>query len=297
MKLKRVAAVLMTAFGLSNISNISNSASKEPVVFDRLREIHQRLMDPEQVFSISATLATLDALEAQVPEGDLPARGELNFLRGFVFGRNKESTEAVHFTREALRIDAATPFLTEDDRSNALYRLAINAEDAKEWDVAIDAYKRVIPLFAQDPSLNDSQRLGTLERLGFCLHEAEKYAEAMTVNREVIAKGEQLFGTESPKLLKVLTNLAQNAYELKDYATAQSFLERRLKIAKQYEKAFDVDDSLFQLGVLAFEQGRQKEAEDFMKRRLEIARKSGDHERIENAEDGLRMLYEKLKSE
>jgi tetratricopeptide (TPR) repeat protein len=289
MKLKRAGVAFMAALGFCC------NASGETVALERLREMHQTLMDPKQVFSISATLAELDALEAKIPAGDSPERGELNFLRGYVHGRKEDFAEAVHFTREALRIDTATSFLTENDRNYALYRLAVHAKKTKEWEIAIDAYKRVIPLFAHDPTLTDSQRLGTQENLAFCLHEAGKYAEAMTINKEVLAGGERLFGAESPKLLNVINNLAQNAYELKDHVAAQIFLERRLKIAVQHEEAFHIDDSLFQLGVLAFEQSRPKEAENFMKRRLELARKSGDDDRIENAEEDLRILYEKLK--
>ncbi|MDR2690526.1 MAG: tetratricopeptide repeat protein [Azoarcus sp.] len=287
MKLKQMGVALMMALGLSC------NASGGTTVLERLREMHQMLMDPEQIFSISATMTELDALAAKIPSGDSPARGEVDFLRGYVHGRKGESAEAVHFTREALRIDAVTSFLTENDRNYALYRLAVNAKDAGEWEIAIDAYKRVIPRFARNPALDDSQRLGMQENLGFCLHEAGKYAEAMTINKKVLAGGERLFGAKSPELLNVINNLAQNAYELKDYVAARIYLERRLKIAAQHEEVFHVDDSLFQLGVLAFEQGQPKEAEDFMKRRLELARKSGDEDRIKNAEEDLRVLYEK----
>ena len=289
MKLKHPAIFLILAlisFG---------GAGAESAELNQLREIHHRLMDPNQVFSISATLAQLDALDARISTGDSDARGEVNFLRGYVFGHKNQSAEVVRFTREALRIDAVKPFLSEVDRTFALYRLATHAKENEQWDIAIDAYQRVIPRFMHDSSLSDSQRLGTRENLAYCLHEAGQYAEAMRVNREVLAGGERLFGVNGPQLLNVINNLAQNTYELKDFKSAQSLLERRLKIALRHNQTSHVDDSLFQLGVLAFEQGFTHEAEVLMKRRVKLARKSGDRDRIENAESDLRTLYEKQK--
>src|SRR3712207_8354100 len=53
-------------------------------------------------------------------------------------------------------------------------------------------------------------------------------------------------------------------------------------------------ESLFQLGVLSFEQGRPKEAEAFMKRRLALAETSGDPDWIADAKEDLETLYEKI---
>jgi tetratricopeptide (TPR) repeat protein len=272
-------------------------AGGEAAELARLRELHRTLMDPEQTFSIRATLAELDALEARIPEGDSPARGEFNFLRGYLHSRREEAEEAVRFTREALRIDAAIPFLEEGDRTYALYRLATNAKAAQAWDTAVTAYERVIPRLAEDAQFDDGQRLGVQADFGYCLHEAGKYAEALTINKATLARGEALYGADSPELLVVITNLAQNAYELKDFAAARAFLERRLATATRHQEVSHVDDSLFQLGVLAFEEGKPQEAEDFMQRRLELARKSGDEARIEAAEEDLRILHEKRERE
>lgn len=253
------------------------------------------LMDPSQVFSISATLAELDRLSSQLPAGDIRTRGEISYLRGFVLYKADRPKESLPPSMDALQIDAAHPFLSVEARARLIYDIATQAEDLGQWDVAIDSYRKVIPLFDVDPNHSEDQRLGTRERLAFCLHEAGKYVEAMALNKEVLAGGERLFGPEDEKLLVVVTNLAQNAHALGDKATARTFLERRLDIATKHGKQGHIDESLFQLGVLSFEMGQREEAETFMRRRLAAAEKSGNSKRIADARDDLETLYKKMR--
>jgi len=262
----------------------------------RLKDIHRLVMDPSRTFSISATLAELDGFERDLagtaPDGI--ARGELNYLRGFILYRAGRTQDSLAPMREALRIDALTSFLPGSERTRALYRLANQAEMLKQWPLAIETYRQVLPLFDADQAVTPNQRLGTRERLAFCLHEAKRFIEARQLNQEVLEGGEQLFGPESEKLLVVITNLAQNNYELGDFIGARAMLERRLAIAGKHGDEARVEDSLFQLGVLAFEQGQRQEAESFMRRRLALAEKSGNAGRIAEAKDDLDILYQKL---
>jgi tetratricopeptide (TPR) repeat protein len=260
-------------------------------VAQRLKELHRMIMDPSKTFSASATLKELDELEASLSPMPVEARGELNYIRGFVLYRVGRAEEALGPSSEALRIDASHPFLPASERSHFLYSLANQAEEVGAWDIAIDAYTQVIPLFDADPGLSEDQRLGTRESLAFCLHEAEQYAKAFSINASVLASGERLFGPDSDKLLVVITNLAQNAHKLRELDKAKAFLERRLDIALKHDVTHHVDEALFQLGVLAYEQGQLDEAEAFMQRRLALALGSDDPSRIEEAEEALQMLH------
>lgn len=260
-------------------------------VTQRLKELHRMIMDPARTFSASATLRELEELEARLSPLPTEAQGELSYIRGFILYRTGRAEEALRPSLEALRIDASQPFLPASERPSFLYSVAQQAEEAAEWDIAIDAYTQVIPWFDADPELSESQRLGTRERLAFCLHEAGKYDEAFAINERILASGVQLFGPDSEDLLVVITNLAQNAYKLGDLGKAKSFLSRRLDIALKHEVAFHIDDALFQLGVVAYEQGQPDVAEMFMQRRLELARDSDDPWRIEEAEEALETLH------
>ena len=260
-------------------------------VTQRLKALHRMIMDPNQVFSASATLDELEGLEARLSPMSIEARGELNYIRGFVLYRVGRTEEALVPSAEALRIDASHPFLPANERPPFLYSVASQAEEVGAWDIAIDAYTQVIPLFDADDALSEGQRLGTRERLAFCLHEAEQYAEAFAVNERVLAGGERLYGPDSERLLVVITNLAQNAHKLGDLDKAGALLARRLDIALKHDVAGHVDEALFQLGVVAYEQGRFGEAEALMQRRLELARTSGDPSMIEEAETALEVLH------
>lgn len=288
--------ILIPVAALVMASGMTAHAGPAEDALPRLKEIHRLVMDPSRTFSISETLAELDGFERDLagtaPDGI--ARGELNYLRGFILYRAGRTQDSLAPMREALRIDALTSFLPGSERTRALYRLANQAETLKQWPLAIETYRQVLPLFDADQAVTPTQRLGTRERLAFCLHEAKRFTEARQLNQEVLEGGEQLFGPESEKLLVVITNLAQNKYELGDFAGARAILERRLAIAGKHGDEARVEDSLFQLGVLAFEQDQRQEAESFMRRRLALAEKSGNADRIAEAKEDLDILYQKL---
>ncbi|MDP9195704.1 MAG: tetratricopeptide repeat protein [Pseudomonadota bacterium] len=286
----KILVATITTMGFSCPANAQDAGAAAA----RLKEIHRTVMDPQQVFSIRVTLAELEKLKQDIPASDIEAQGEFHYLQAFVLYRAGKMAEALPHSLEALRIDDKKPFLTAYERSRFIYSIARQAEDTGQWGTAIEHYRRAIPLFDADPEFDEDQRLGARERLGFCLHEAGQYQEALTLNREILAKGEKLFGPDSEKLLVVITNLSQNTYMLGQADESRRFLERRLAIATKHDDQNHVDDSLFQLGVLAFEQGHPDEAEKWMKRRLDLARKSGDDDRIDKAEEDLQILYKKM---
>jgi len=141
----------------------------------------------------------------------------------------------------------------------------------------------------------ENQRLGVRERLGYCLHEVGRFAEARTLNEIVLARGAPLFGQDSPKLMVVLTNLAQSCHELKDMGGARSYLDRWLAIAMHAGATEQIEQALFQEGVLAFETGAPDEARAFMQTRVLVATQSGDAERIQTARQDLDILEQKLR--
>ena len=108
------------------------------------------------------------------------------------------------------------PFLTPGERLRFIYNRAVQAQAIGEWQTAIAAFGKVMPLVDAAADLTEEQRLGTRQSLGYCLHEAGRYAEARAINEKVLAGGERLFGPEDELLLTVLTNLAQNTYKLND---------------------------------------------------------------------------------
>lgn len=280
-----------------SLAGLVPPASSNPVegTLQRLKEIHRTVMDPNQVFSIRAVLTELDQIEKTVSSDDSEARGELNFLRGFVLYRAGRPAEALLPSLEALEINAVKPFLPDQERIRLIYDIAYQAEEVGAWSVAIDHYRKAVPLFDASSDYSEDQRLGIRERLAFCLHEAGRHSEALALNKQVLAGGEKLLGPESEQLFTVLTNLAQNAHALGDLSEARGSLERLLALATKHDDEDRIGEALFQLGVLSSEQGRFKEAEAFMKRRLALAEANGDSDRIADAKEDLEILHTKMR--
>src|SRR5262249_19331416 len=126
---------------------------------------------------------------------------------------------------------------------------------------------------------------GVRQSLGRCLHEIGAYDEALEVNRSIAADAEATLGAEDARLTGVLNNLAQNEYMLGNPAAAEAYLQPRLQLSRDARKLAIELDTLFQLGVLAFEQGRIDEARRVMAERLDIAHARGDGFDIKAAEE------------
>lgn len=282
-----LCALLMT-LGLAR-------AQDADMTLRQLQEIHAIVMDPKQTFSISGMLSELDNLEPAVKKtpDNSQVRGELAYLRGFVEYRAGRPKDSIGSMQEASRIDEAAPFLKPDERWRNYYNIAAQAKDLEDWPLAIQNYEKAMPLLDADPQMSLDQRLGARQDWAYVLHEAQRFEEARKLNAYLLVEGEKLHGTDSYKLITVVINLAQNSYDLKDFAAARSYLDKYLRIATANDDAEKTEDALFQLGVLAFETGNAIEAEGFMKRRLELAKASGDPIRISDAQDALDVLYEK----
>lgn len=295
MTTRRSALALGSALLLQPIG--ASSARAQTSSLGRLRDIRELVLDPKREFSISRTLAELDEIETTIKGTgpDSPERGELNYLRGFIHYKAKRPEQSLPPSVEAIRIDDAAPFLPPALKLKFVYNVATQAAELGRWPLAVTHYRKSLALFPSDPDTTEDQRLGTMQELAYCLHEAKQFAEAKAVNEEVLAGGERLHGAESDKLITVLNNLAQNVYGLGDLEAPRPLLERRLAIALKHGEDEAAEDTLFQLGVLAFETGRKDEAETLMKRRLAMAEASRDPARIRAAKVDLEELHAKMR--
>ena len=263
----------------------------------RLAELQTTLFDPNARFSISATLAELSSLETGAAAGpDSSVLGRITFLRAFVEYKAKRPEDSIRDGIAALRIDAKSPFLSDSERMHLLYETASQAENSGDCQTAVPYFQQALVLMKSDPASTQGERLGTAERIGYCLHELKRYDEARTLNQATLAGGIALYGADSPKLTTVLTNLAQNTYELKDFAAARGYLQQALAIATKAHEPDKVDNYLFQLGVLAFETHDSAEALRLMQSRVPLAEASGQSDLTKKAKDDLAILLGKLQN-
>ncbi len=270
----------------------TGTAAAEGQAAGRLAEIHAMVLDPGARFSVRAVLAELDGIEPlTVPDG--VERGRVLQLRSFVEDKGGRPEDSIRHGEEALRIEATHPYLDLRDRVSLHYAVARQAERTGRCGTAIPHYRAVLPLLAENGT-GGSGQLGTRQRLAYCLHETGQFAEARQINQAILAEATALFPADDPRTFTARLNLAQNEYALGDAAAARVTLESLLTDALKAGDAAMTDQSLFQLGVLAYEGGRRAEALGFMERRRSLAVASGDPARIAAAQDALDVLHDKL---
>jgi tetratricopeptide (TPR) repeat protein len=269
------------------LSRVVATAPPKAEFEQRFAPLHATVLDPRGVFSYSETYPKLEAVEkiARRIGVDSTEHARVLDLMSLVRFKHGDYAEALQLGDACLALKSASAFAPAD-RILLVHRVATAAENVERHDVAAARYRTVLDLDASAKGglLTDEQRLGVREHIGFALHEDKQYAQALAANRQTLAEAERILGTNDARLTTVLTNLAQNEYELGRLSEAETTLQRTLAIARATGKDGVAEDLLFQLGVLAFERGDIDGARSRMKERLQAATDSHNEDRLARAQ-------------
>ena len=282
-------ALLATALVLTE--PVAHWSAMAATPAEKITVLHDRVMDPKAKLSASDTLTQLDEIDVKTGSRDA---GRVDLIRALIESKVGPPEDAIRHGENALAIDATQPFMETKERLHLEYDVATLQIAKQDCGDAIAHYRKALLLMTPDNGVTQDQRLGTQQQIAYCLHETKDYAAAKAMNLEVLADGAKLHGADSPLLIGGLVNLAQNQYELGDHPGARASLEQVLKIATAAGDSGKQEVSLFQLGVLAFEDGRKDEAESLLQRRLDLAKASGDADRLAAAQADLDELHRKL---
>jgi hypothetical protein len=201
------------------------------------------------------------------------------------------TSEGTAFAEAALSINDLG---TDESIHDAVVLHDQMASAATDPAAAIEHMRAAVSHAPRDPSLTPLQRFGLRQNLGYALHEGKRFAEAQQVNAELLAEAERELGKDDAALLQVIENLAQNHYSLKQYEISTAYLQRCLALAGKHQRPDVESRMLFQLGVLAHEQGNEVEARRYMNERVEHARRNPGQGLLEPAESSLAELEQRI---
>src|ERR1019366_4133703 len=215
-----------------------------------------------------------------------PELRQVLILMGVVECKRGEAAKARDLLRAGLGIEAGESVdlnqLTRDH-----YFLASVASDLKDFQSAAEHYGKAAELAKTAPGFDTNQRLGIREKHGFALCEARRFAEAYEINSALLTDAERHFGVDDQHLSTVLINTAQNLYALGRLPEAERYLQRCLAMFRARDDIDREQDLLYQLAVLAGEQGRPTEARVYLTERIKRLEKIGTAQRLESARRGL----------
>jgi tetratricopeptide (TPR) repeat protein len=256
---------------------------------ERFTPLQTTLLDPEGMFSGSQMLADLTAL---IPLAKAQGENSVELAKlyaalALLQGKRDEWQDQRTYGLQALAIQQRNPVLPADDVLALHYSLSMGAVELEMTEQVIEHLRAAIALIPQDHTLSPRQQFGLRQELGYWLHRQGDYAAALAYNQQLLADAEAAFGEDEADLTGMLTNLAQNSYELKDWTQSEAYLQRVVSLSRQHGK-LDIElDGLFQLGVLAHEQGDNVQALKYFQQRLELAREADDDYLLERAEEDL----------
>lgn len=273
-------------------SKLLKAFSRQPDSFEsKFAELHATLQDPEAMFSGSAMLENLLALQPQaLVFGENSAQlGRLYESLSHLQSKRGDNADTIDYGSKALSIHTQAPYLEAESLFYLNYRVFRALDEEGETEQALP-YIRTCMQQLDSPWLSKQSQLGIQQEFGRILHDAGLFTEALASNQNCLTAAQNFFGTTHPSLCGVLNNLAQNHYELQQFAEAESFLQQRLQIAHNEEDHEIESDTLFQLGVLMFEQGQKAEAYALFEERIRRAKESGDEYLIHAAKEAMEEL-------
>jgi tetratricopeptide (TPR) repeat protein len=230
--------------------------------------------DPSIDLSILATELQELLSSARLLSDARPELRQLLILLGRVEFKRGDLAKARDHLIDGLAIDPGTS-ADANELTRDHYLLAGVAGDLKAFQTAAEHYGKAAQFAKSATDFDANQKLGIRERFAYALHEAKRYAEAYAANLELLGDAERLFGAADHRLSTVLINTAQNLYALKKLAEAQTYLQRALDIAQARSDIEREQDLLYQLAVLASEQGRAVEARRYLAERVERLEQRG----------------------
>lgn len=242
-------------------------------------------------FSGSAMSRDLQALEPLLPKAQARDAFRLYYTEASVYGRRNMPAEAAQAAQKALAALPATDAAHSAEFAypqfflrHASIRWLADAGSYAQAMLVVKQFQREYPLrsiaalptqmrWSDDKPIakaldfpTQTQILGVYEDEGYLLHEQKKYRAALQANQRLLPVArERLQALGQPELLRgLLTNLAQNSYELGDLPQARGYLQQRLDIALKAQDHDTVYDCYFQLMVLAHEQGQPQQARQWL---------------------------------
>ena len=269
----------------------AHAASTAPSPFQkRFQPLYTTVFAEGGRFSGSAMSADLETLEPYLQQLRASKREIFLFYytQATVYGRRNLAAPAAKATAKAL---ATIPQTSDPELAYAHFFLRYSSirwlADSQQYEEALEqiqAFQKQYPLW-QVANLplemrwekrgNDTQAydyptqlqmLGVYEDAGYVLHEQGRYREARQANETLLPFAQQrLQALGMPERLRgLLSNLAQNCYELGDFQQAGKYLQQRLDIAYKAGDSATVYDSYFQLMVLAHEQKHSQQAQHWL---------------------------------
>lgn len=256
---------------------------------ERFTSLRATLLDPNGLFSGSQMHADLLALLplAKAHGDDSAELAQLYALLALLQGKRDEREEQLAYGEQCLAIQRRNPVLPPAELLSLHYSLSLGAAELERPEQVIEHLRAAIALLPQDRSLSPRQQFGLRQELGYWLHQHGDYAAARAHNQQLLADAEATFGADEADLTGMLTNLAQNAYELHDWTASEAYLQRVVSLSRQHGKLEIELDGLFQLGVLAHERGDNPRALAYFEQRLQLAREADDDYLLERAEEDL----------
>lgn len=260
------------------------------LTLQKLEALEAKILDPSARFSAIESLRELSVLNQELTLIDAEPKDQQRALHliHLVQFKVEKFGEAFEYGQRALQAFPEIAHLSKNANLMFPYRMGECCLKLQRFSEAVPFYRRVLAAMNETQVDDSDAKLGTLEKIGYCLHEAGAFEEALTNNLELLDRAEKFFGEHDPTLSSVLTNLANNSYELGDLDGAIAYLERGYAIcSKEPEKCYEF---LFQLGVLTAEVGDIDAAHDWFHRQLAMAELLEDELFIEEAWANIQML-------
>ena len=251
-------------------------ANDKQLFEEKFTPLKDKVLDSEGYFSfskVSTELKSLFPLATKIGKDSFELFELYDIYSLVLSKRETESKETINTINTFFDNFKHSKHLTDNKAYIFHYRLYKAYNYLDDIELSIYHLKQVLMIVERSNALEKENVLGLMEDLAYLYHENKKFKEALITNLEVEKVGKAM-KIEEDKFIHLYNNVAQNYYELNQPEQAKSYLLKLLEASKKYGKVHFHVDSLFQLGVLAYEQDDLLKAKEYFKERIKIAKEN-----------------------
>ena len=237
-----------------------------------------------------ASESRIDSLQRVLKDSKLSVSEKLSCyeLLGTEFENNYQAAEAAGAYLQAVGLGRESE-VTGDKLSALLYRYAVMASYAGDYNNAISALDETLKLTEQHP--NDILRARALMQTGLVYFFQKKWDEALYFYQQALKVAETL---ENKEGISIAYNNIANIYQKQQQPKqASDHYNKALKIQRELADSASMCNCLMNIASNHLEQNQLKEVSTPLNEALDIARKIGDNEIIALCSMHLGVLYSK----
>jgi tetratricopeptide (TPR) repeat protein len=219
---------------------------------------------------------------------------------GYIKSQKGDYEKALHYYSKGLALEQKILPPNHPSLATSYNNIGGVCYHMKEYSKALIFYQKDLEISQKTLSSTDSHFAALYNNIGLVCNKMHEYSKALMFFEKVLAIEQKTLPLNHPSLATTYSNIAGVYYSMKEYSKALSFYEKDFEICQKTlpEKHHLLAMSYGNIGSVYLNMKEYSKALSYIEHSLDIYRCTlpPDHPKIRNAQNGIEIAKEKLKS-